>query len=124
MGGPSAVREVLDVVRAERRTSLTAPEAALVCDAYGVAVPRGRFVVSFEPAEARPARYSRGEILATMNRLMRPRAVAVIGASEQPDTIGDTIMRNLVDGGFAGEIYPVDFRGGKIHGRQAYPDVA
>jgi acyl-CoA synthetase (NDP forming) len=36
----NAVRQVLDKVKAEGRTSLTAPEGKLVCDAYGIAVPK------------------------------------------------------------------------------------
>src|SRR5260370_518455 len=35
-----AVRKVLDAVKADRRTSLTAPEGKLVCDAYGIPVPK------------------------------------------------------------------------------------
>src|SRR6266436_495512 len=35
-----AVRKVLDQVKADKRTSLTAPEGKLVCDAYGIPVPR------------------------------------------------------------------------------------
>src|SRR5712691_2625389 len=34
------VRQVFDQVRAAGRTSLTAPEGKLVCDAYGIAVPK------------------------------------------------------------------------------------
>ena len=36
----TAVRGILDKVKAEGRTSLTAPEGKLVCDAYGIAVPK------------------------------------------------------------------------------------
>src|SRR5450755_4869880 len=36
----AAVRNILDKVKAEGRTSLTAPEGKLVCDAYGIAVPK------------------------------------------------------------------------------------
>src|SRR5215211_4588852 len=39
-GAKGAVREVLDRVKAEGRTSLTAPEGMLVCDAYGIPVPK------------------------------------------------------------------------------------
>src|SRR6201996_3111227 len=35
-----AVRKVLDQVKADKRTSLTAPEGKLVCDAYAIPVPR------------------------------------------------------------------------------------
>ena len=36
----SAVRSILDKVKAEGRTSLTAPEGKLVCDAYDIPVPK------------------------------------------------------------------------------------
>src|SRR5437868_14106323 len=36
----AAVRRVIDQVKAEGRTSLTAPEGKLVCDAYGIPVPK------------------------------------------------------------------------------------
>src|SRR6266571_7759701 len=36
----TAVRQVLDKTKAEGRTSLTAPEGKLVCDAYGIPVPK------------------------------------------------------------------------------------
>src|SRR6186713_2842803 len=39
-GAHQAVRRVLDTVKAEKRTSLTAPEGKLVCDAYGIPVPQ------------------------------------------------------------------------------------
>src|SRR6187397_3275948 len=35
-----AVRKILDSVKADKRTSLTAPEGKLVCDAYGIPVPQ------------------------------------------------------------------------------------
>src|SRR5436309_15695094 len=35
-----AVRRVLDAVKADKRSSLTAPEGKLVCDAYGIPVPK------------------------------------------------------------------------------------
>ena len=34
------VRKVLDAVKADKRTSLTAPEGKLVCDTYGIPVPK------------------------------------------------------------------------------------
>src|SRR6266581_1274135 len=38
--GKAAVRQILDKVKAEGRNALTAPEGKLVCDAYGIAVPK------------------------------------------------------------------------------------
>jgi acetyl coenzyme A synthetase (ADP forming)-like protein len=59
-----------------------------------------------------------------MNHLMRPRAIAVIGASDQTGKIGNSVMRNLVDGGFQGEIYPVNPKATEILGKKVYADVS
>jgi acetyl coenzyme A synthetase (ADP forming)-like protein len=74
-----------------------------------------------EPAE--PVRYSQEEILATMNRLMRPNAVAVIGASAENGKIGNSVMKNLINGGYAGEIYPINPKADEILGKKAYKSV-
>ncbi|WP_037858349.1 acetate--CoA ligase family protein [Streptomyces sp. NRRL S-340] len=77
-------------------------------------------------AERRPpARraYTREEILGSMRRLMQPSSVAVIGASGTPGKIGNSVMRNLVDGGFPGEVHPVNPRADDILGRKAYKSV-
>ncbi|MFI0774503.1 acetate--CoA ligase family protein [Streptomyces sp. NPDC021212] len=68
-------------------------------------------------------RYSREEILGAMGRLMRPRSVAVVGASNEPGKIGNSVMRNLIDGGFPGEIHPVNPKADDILGRKAYASV-
>ena len=44
----------------------------------------------------------------SLNAIFRPRAVAVIGASRRRFQIGHEIVRNLVDCGFAGPVYPVN----------------
>src|SRR5437870_13782877 len=46
----TVVQQILDRVKAEGRTSLTAPEGKLVCDAYGIAVPKE--VVATSAADA------------------------------------------------------------------------
>src|ERR1700710_2189330 len=45
-----AVRKILDAVKADKRTSLTAPEGKLVCDAYGIPVPKEGVAKSAEEA--------------------------------------------------------------------------
>src|SRR6266700_615161 len=45
-----AVRKILDLVKADKRTSLTAPEGKLVCDAYGIQVPKERVAKSASEA--------------------------------------------------------------------------
>src|SRR5213595_582969 len=46
----TAVRQVLDKTKAEGRTSLTAPEGKLVCDAYGIPVPKEGVATSAQDA--------------------------------------------------------------------------
>ena len=59
-----------------------------------------------EPAEPR-FQPGQDEILAAMRRIMQPDAVAVIGASAEVGKIGNSVMKNLIDGGYAGALYPI-----------------
>nr|WP_037579192.1 acetate--CoA ligase family protein [Phaeacidiphilus oryzae] len=81
-----------------------------------------RIIIDEQAAEP-VQRFSQEEILASMNRIMHPRSVAVIGASDQAGKIGNSVMRNLVDGGYAGEIHPVNPRGGEVLGRASYTSI-
>jgi acetyl coenzyme A synthetase (ADP forming)-like protein len=47
-------------------------------------------------------------VAASMRRLLRPKSIAVIGASRRPGTIGHELVRNLVGTGFQGPVYPVN----------------
>lgn len=56
--------------------------------------------------------------------LFRPRSVAVIGASDRPQSVGATVFRNLIGGRFSGPILPVNWRRDVVAGMKAYRDVA
>ncbi|HXX82594.1 MAG TPA: acetate--CoA ligase family protein [Casimicrobiaceae bacterium] len=81
-----------------------------------------RIVVDFAPA---PARYRprHEDIVRDMNRIMKPDAVAVIGASSEDGKIGNSVMKNLINGGYAGDIYPIHPSASEILGRRAYKSV-
>src|SRR3954468_9961673 len=81
-----------------------------------------RIVVDFE-AKPRPATRSNEEIVAAMNRIMRPKAVAVIGASSEDGKIGNSVMKNLINGGYKGQIYPIHPKSDEILGYKAYKSV-
>src|SRR3954462_267908 len=81
-----------------------------------------RIVVDFE-AKPRPATRSNEEIVAAMNRIMRPKAVAVIGASSEDGKIGNSVMKNLINGGYKGQIYPIHPKADEIMGYKAYKSV-
>ncbi len=58
-----------------------------------------------------------------LDGLFRPRAVAVIGASGNPYSIGHIVVRNLVRYGFTGPVFPVNPKGGTIRSMQAYRSI-
>jgi acyl-CoA synthetase (NDP forming) len=58
-----------------------------------------------------------------LDSLFNPRAVAVIGASSKELSIGNRIIRNLLDFGFKGAIYPINPRADEIRGVRAYPSI-
>ncbi|GAA1070842.1 acetate--CoA ligase family protein [Nocardiopsis composta] len=82
-----------------------------------------RFVLDFAPAPG-PKRFEREEILAAMRRIFRPRSIAVIGASNEAGKIGNSVIRNIVDGGYEGEVYPVNPKADEVYGRTAYRSIA
>ncbi|MHA2315207.1 MAG: acetate--CoA ligase family protein [Candidatus Hermodarchaeia archaeon] len=55
--------------------------------------------------------------------LFEPRSVAIIGASRTPGKLGYNILRNLIDLGFKGELYPVNPKATEILGLKAYSRV-
>ena len=90
------------------------PEGATAADV--------RVVLDFKP---QPGRYrpSQEVIVRQMNRIMKPDAVAVIGASAEAGKIGNSIMKNLINGGYQGAIYPIHPSATEILGRKAYKSV-
>jgi acyl-CoA synthetase (NDP forming) len=58
-----------------------------------------------------------------MNRIMKPKAVAVIGASAEDGKIGNSVMKNLINGGYKGKIYPIHPKAAEVMGRKAYKSV-
>jgi len=55
--------------------------------------------------------------------LLNPQSVALIGASDRPNSVGATVMRNLLRGGFRGPIWPVNHRHASVAGREAFRTV-
>jgi acetyltransferase len=58
-----------------------------------------------------------------LNRVFEPQSVAVVGASERESSVGTQVLRNIRDGGFKGEIYPVNPRHEKVQGLRAYASI-
>ena len=58
-----------------------------------------------------------------LDKIMKPKSIAVVGASTKEHTIGSDIMKRLQEYNFNGNIYPVNPKGGVIEGLQAYTSV-
>jgi len=54
----------------------------------------------------------------------KPKSIAVIGASTKPGRVGYEIVKNLINGGFHGRLYPVNPKGGEISGYKVYKDIS
>jgi acetyl coenzyme A synthetase (ADP forming)-like protein len=81
-----------------------------------------RIVVDFTPKTPR-FRPEEKDVLAAMNRIMQPRSVAVIGASSEDGKIGNSVMKNLINGGYKGDIYPIHPKATEVLGYKAFKSV-
>ena len=55
--------------------------------------------------------------------LLRPKGIAIIGASDTPGKIGHTVVKNLIEGGYEDGIYPVNPKADEILGLKVYKSV-
>ncbi|MEA2669903.1 MAG: hypothetical protein QOG45_123 [Chloroflexota bacterium] len=60
----------------------------------------------------------------SMARLLRPRSIAVVGAGRREASVGRRILRNLLQSGFRGPVYPVSLHASVVEGVAAHPTVA
>ncbi|MDF8332020.1 acetate--CoA ligase family protein [Novosphingobium cyanobacteriorum] len=60
---------------------------------------------------------------AALDRFLRPRSVAVVGASDKPGALGCTLITNLDRNGYDGTIYPINPKREAIGERKCYPSV-
>ena len=58
-----------------------------------------------------------------LSPIFSPQSVAVIGATETVNSVGRTILENLIKGGFPGAIYPVNPKRDTVLGIKAYPSI-
>ena len=55
----------------------------------------------------------------SLDSMLKARSVAVVGASERPGSVGDQTIRQLISGGFDGEVHVVNPRYETVHGLDA-----
>ena len=59
-----------------------------------------------------------------LNGLLRPKSVAVIGASNTPGKIGYSVVDNLIKGEYAGKVFPINPKDPEILGLKAYASIS
>jgi len=90
--------------------------------ASGAVAADVRIVADFQPKPAR-FRPAEADVLVSMKRIMQPKSLAVIGASSETGKIGNSVMKNLINGGYQGKIYPIHPKDAEILGYKAYKSV-
>jgi acetyl coenzyme A synthetase (ADP forming)-like protein len=88
----------------------------------GAVAVDARIVVDFTERAPR-FRPEAADIITAMRKIMQPKAVAVIGASGEDGKIGNSVMKNLINGGYKGHIYPINPKADEILGKKAYKSV-
>ncbi|HID17850.1 TPA: hypothetical protein EYP26_06130 [Candidatus Bathyarchaeota archaeon] len=60
---------------------------------------------------------------AKLEAILNPKSIAVIGVSRQPGSVGHETLRNIIESGFPGKVYPVNPRADKLLGLKCYHEV-
>ena len=58
-----------------------------------------------------------------LKQMLKPQSVALIGASDSPDSLGYLVYRNLLGGHFEGPVWPVNPKYDQVQGKTCYRDV-
>jgi acetyl coenzyme A synthetase (ADP forming)-like protein len=87
-----------------------------------VTVVDARMVLG-EPKKVAETAYSSDQIIAAMKRIFSPEGIAVIGASTDPSKLGYSTVKNIIDGGYKGKIYPINPKADQILGLKCYANV-
>jgi acetyltransferase len=59
-----------------------------------------------------------------LDAVFHPRSIAIVGASEKPSSVGNTLVVNLTRGGFTGQVYLVNPKHDRLCGQPCYRSVA
>ncbi len=76
-----------------------------------------------ERVRARMAHREHRSEARSVERLLEPRSIAVVGAGRRPGGLGHEILRNLREGGFTGDVYPVNRSAPEVLGERAYQSL-
>ncbi|MBW3086146.1 hypothetical protein KEM60_02357 [Austwickia sp. TVS 96-490-7B] len=89
----------------------------------GIIAVRLSLQTTARSAEVSLSREHRAEA-ENMADVLAPRSVAVVGVSRRPDALGSIVLDNILDGGFTGQIYPVNCETDQFRGLPSYERVS
>ncbi|HRY22403.1 MAG TPA: acetate--CoA ligase family protein [Candidatus Dojkabacteria bacterium] len=55
--------------------------------------------------------------------ILSPKSIAIVGVSQDSEKIGSVILKNLINGGYNGKIYPINPKYEELQGRKVYPNI-
>jgi acetyl coenzyme A synthetase (ADP forming)-like protein len=94
----------------------------VIASAAGAIVVDARMALG-EPKKIADTIYSSEEIIAGMKRIFSPAGIAIIGASGDQSKLGYSTVKNIIDGGYKGKIYPINPKADEILGMKCYRSV-
>jgi len=59
-----------------------------------------------------------------LSTLFAPKSVAVFGASDRTDSVGQIVFKNMLESGFKGALYPINVKNPEVQGVRAYATIA
>ena len=59
-----------------------------------------------------------------LTSLFSPKSVAVFGASDRVDSVGQIVFHNMLESNFQGALYPINSRVAEVQGRRAYASIS
>lgn len=125
---PVDVNAVADIIQKLSALLIDHPEILevdlnpVIASDSGAVVVDARMTLG-EPKKVAETVYTSEEIVSSMKRIFTPAGIAVIGASGDPSKLGYSTVKNIIDGGYKGKIYPINPKAEEILGLKCYRSV-
>lgn len=122
IGGPDglAARAGGDLAEMDLNPVLVHAEGLSIVDARVIVTPAPQ---PLETPAGLPTGAAAAAVRAKFQPVFYPRAVVIVGASTDETKMGSRAVRNIVEYGFKGPVYPINPRAKEIYGVQAYPSI-
>jgi len=58
-----------------------------------------------------------------LDKILRPESIAIFGASDRRESVGYSVMYNMLHAGYGGKVYPINVKNDKVQGQKAYKSI-